>query len=136
MTRREFEEDITTWDELIRFCYDNELCSCEDIVDYNGVLDCIIEDARNCYLDRIIDEVSEIRDPNAEYFYRDYNGDFESLDDYDDFERYKSEVAEEYEEYFDEEVDEENEEDSETEDEPEFDYEEFEKFLAVVADTA
>lgn len=136
MTRREFEEDITTWDELIGFCDDNGLYSCEDIVGYDCVLDCIIEDARNGHLDYVIDRVSEIRDASAEYFYRDYNGDFESLDDYDDFERFKSEAAEEYEEYFDEEVDEENEEDSETEDEPEFDYEEFEKFLAVVADTA
>lgn len=41
MTRTEFEEDITSWYELIDFCNENDLRSCDNIYDSEQVVEII-----------------------------------------------------------------------------------------------
>lgn len=47
MTKQEFIDDITTWSELIEFCYNEGIDFCDNVYDAEG------------YDNRIIDELSD-----------------------------------------------------------------------------
>jgi len=106
MTRAEFEENITSWYDLIDFCYENDLHSCDNIYDSEQVVEIIRDEARSEGVRGVCWLVNNIYDFDAEYFYYGENG-LVSLDN-SDFERYKSDVFTEFEDYFDDEDDEED----------------------------
>lgn len=105
MTRTEFEENITSWYDLIDFCNENDLRSCDNIYDSEQVVEIIRDEARSEGVRGVCWLVNSIYDSDAEHFYYGENG-LVSLDD-SDFERFKSDVLDEFEEYFDEEDEEE-----------------------------
>lgn len=100
MTREEFMETIEDWSELICFCNENYLSTCQDIYD--------VEDVAN-YVSDILSEHSsydamcnipyllECFDADDDYFVL-CNGQFTEADD---FEEYKIRTANEYEENHD-----------------------------------
>lgn len=101
MTRTEFEEDITSWYELIDFCNENDLRSCDNIYDSEQVVEIIRDEARSEGVRGVLWLVNNIYEPDAEYFYYGDSG-IENLDDYD-FERFKTNVFNEFEDDFDDE---------------------------------
>lgn len=46
MTRQEFIDDVTTWSELIDFCYDEGIDYCDDVHPEDSYNDCINERLR------------------------------------------------------------------------------------------
>ena len=97
MTRNEFEEEITTWDELIEFCDDNNLRACDCIYDNNdlrsmfrGILNSARGDrgALEC-IQSILCEV-DLQDEFYEVYEEDYTVYIPN------FEAFKGEAAEEY----------------------------------------
>lgn len=134
MTRTEFIEDVTCFDELIDFCYNEGIDYCDNIY---------TEEAKNEYIDNMLVEMArqyswqELLDI-LEGIPDDYRDDYYRLDEYDDtwdvldaydFDEIKGEVLEymddgEYwdeeeeefvEDYYDDNVEEEIEEDNEPE---------------------
>lgn len=101
MTRTEFEEDITSWYELIDFCNENDLRSCDNIYDSEQVVEIIRDETRSEGVGGVLWLVNNIYEPDAEYFYYGDSG-IENLDDYD-FERFKTNVFNEFEDDFDDE---------------------------------
>lgn len=96
MTRNEFLENVTTWDELKEFCNENDCEICDCIIsddDRDDEIDSDIEDAlRN---DRWYDIKSYLEDIPTGYSFYQRNGtfDYDGVDDYD-FDRYKNDVLE------------------------------------------
>lgn len=97
MTRQEFIDNVTTWSELLYFCYDENIDFCEDVY---------TEDAKDEYFDDIL--VDMARDAGSwqelydrlekiptgyDYYIRDDYGDFEGADD-DDFDSHYEDVLE------------------------------------------
>ena len=97
MTRQEFIDNVTTWSELLDFCYDENIDFCEDVY---------TEDAKDEYFDDIL--VDMARDAGCwqelynrleeiptgyDYYIRDDYGDFEGADD-DDFDSHYEDVLE------------------------------------------
>lgn len=97
MTRHEFIDEVTTWSDLISFCYDEDIDFCEDVYS---------EDAKNEYFDEelvnmardasswqeLCDRLEEIP-TGYDYYIRDDYGDFEGADD-DDFDSRYEDVLE------------------------------------------
>ena len=97
MTRQEFIDNVTTWSELLYFCYDENIDFCEDVY---------TEDAKDEYFDDILvdmardagswqelyDRLEEIP-TGYDYYIRDDYGDFEGADD-DDFDSHYEDVLE------------------------------------------
>lgn len=127
MTRQEFIDDVTTWYELLEFCYDEDCNICEDIVD-SDMYDEYIDDELYDKIRNSGDKWWEIKDwlngiPTGYDYYDRYNEC--GVDEYD-FDHYKDDVLdwgdsnevwdedeeeeEDFEEDFDEEEDEELEE--------------------------
>lgn len=114
MRRQDFIDDVTTWSELINFCYDEDCDVCEDIYS---------EDARDEDIDNNLtdwarnhswQELYDILDAipcGADYYYRDDWGDWHEVSDamFDDR---KQDVIDWMDDggYWDDEVDEEDEE--------------------------
>lgn len=117
MTRQEFIDDVTTWSELLSFCYDEDCTICEDVYS---------DDSKNEYYDEelvdmarnagswqeLYDQLGDIPD-GYDYYIRDYYGEFRGADD-DDFDSYKEDVLEwmddrDYWEYDDDDEDDEEE---------------------------
>lgn len=95
MTISEFERYITTWDELLEFCNDNGLYTCEDIASESIYEEWVEEDIANreCSWYALADYMQEL--PRyGEYFVRNSWLDYEVLND-SDFESYKQGVYEE-----------------------------------------
>ena len=94
MTREDFIDGVTTWDELNDFCCEYDCGYLDDVYDDVGIddyLDRVIEDwARNLSWSQLRDKLNDI--PTGGYWYRidDYD-DIIELDDID-FEAYKSDV--------------------------------------------
>lgn len=93
MTRQEFIHNITTWPELLSFCYDYDCDVCADIVSHENLGEQIAEDFDNYGYDypwtdirRWLNDI----DDSADYYYRSGSFEYESVDD--DFEEYKDEV--------------------------------------------
>jgi len=105
MTRPAVIDSITEWHELLSFCYEHNLRSCDDVRRGADILDEMDNevaeyiryhnwrDLRDMLIDMDIDE---------DYYYA-INGllDYEELNDWRDFEEYKSYVLEEMNEAWD-----------------------------------
>lgn len=104
MTRAEYDEQITTWQELVDFCSDNGLEACDDIYYYDQVSDLAHEVLSTDGIKYAYYLLNGIENFDAEYF-RYNDGDLVNLDD-DDFEKYKNIAADEF-DNFDEEYEEE-----------------------------
>lgn len=93
MTRDEFIYNVTSWPELLSFCYDYDCDVCADIVSNDDLQPNITEDFR-VFGDRY--SWTDIRgwlndiDDSAEYYYRNGSFEYESVDD--DFDSWKDEV--------------------------------------------
>lgn len=97
MTRQEFIDDVTSWDELIDFCNDNGCGYCDDVYsEYSRdeyIDDDLVDMARNAdgWSD-LLDSLNNI--PTGYDFYRrDDYGEWRGLGDYE-FSDYKSDVLE------------------------------------------
>ena len=122
MTKREFEEDVTTWYELIDLCNDEACYICEDVYDGYCVNDCInsglVDRARNCTWEELRDELNNYPTIYEDDYYLDdgYGGWREA--DRDDFDNYKSDIfvwMDEHNRWDDDEEDEEGDDDDEEE---------------------
>ena len=136
MTREEFLDNVNDWDELLDFCYDNDIYTCEDIhTDAQKdeyIEDNLVEWARTNTWKELYNILDDIPDEGSWYVINDYGDIWEATDD--DFEDYKQRTLEKCDdgELFDEEepyeeddiedytLDEEEEEDEEIEPEMPF----------------
>lgn len=95
MTREEFLNEICSWGDLVNFCYDNGCSLCDDIYDEEGRDDILNEElvslAENADDWRELLDILENIPTDFEYYTREYNCDFSSLDD-EDFESRKRDV--------------------------------------------
>lgn len=98
MTRSEFMETVTTWQELIDFCCDNGLSICDNIYsdgsrdDY--INECIMDWAREDTWQELRDALSNL-DEGYDYWIQDDYGDWIGTDDGDNhFEDYFNETVE------------------------------------------
>lgn len=93
MTRQEFVDGVTSWQELIDFCYEYDCGVCMDIVASDDLRDCIAEDFENFARDYswadIRDWLNEI-DEDAWFYCRSGSFEYEPVDDA--FEQYKRDV--------------------------------------------
>lgn len=105
MTRAEYDEQITTREELIDFCSDNGLDTCDDIYYYEHIDDLIYEVLRADGIKYVYYLLRDIDDFDEEYFLYS-NGELVNLSD-DDFEEYKNDAADEFGDFDEEEYDEE-----------------------------
>lgn len=105
MTRAEYDEQITTWEELIDFCSDNGLDTCDDIYYYEQIDDLIYETLRADGIKYVYYLLRDIDDFDEEYFLYS-NGELVNLND-EDFEEYKSDAADEFGDFDEEEYEEE-----------------------------
>lgn len=97
MRRQDFIDDITTWSELLSFCYDEDCDICEDIYseddrDENIDSNSLVEWARNNTWQELYDILEEIP-TGYDYYWEDDYGDWHGADD-DLFEDRKQEVIE------------------------------------------
>ena len=90
MTRREFIEDVTNFDELIDFCAGNDCSICDGITDRYGLDDKVDDWLRDVVGERSWQDIYDVLD-NIDTDGDWYDEDFEPLDD-DDFDSYKSDV--------------------------------------------
>lgn len=105
MIRAEYDEQITTWEELTDFCSDNGLDTCDDIYYYEQIDDLIYETLRADGIKYVYYLLRDIDDFDEEYFLYS-NGELVNLND-DDFEEYKSDAADEFGDFDEEEYEEE-----------------------------
>lgn len=94
MTREEFINDVTTWDELKDFCYDYSCDYCDDVYDddsLNDYLNRAIEDWAGNMLWRQLRDRLECIPTDGEWYSIDEYEDINELDDVD-FDGYKSDV--------------------------------------------
>lgn len=122
MTRQEFIDNVTTWSELLDFCYNEDIYFCEDVYtedakdDYFN--DMLVDMARDAGSWReLYDRLEEIP-TGYDYYIRDDYGDFEGADD-DDFDSRYEDVLEYMDdnEYWDDDEEEEVEEEPAPDDE-------------------
>lgn len=97
MTRQEFIEGVTTWGELLDFCYDNDSDICEDIVSSDTMDDEIEIDLREEVGNRSWHDIRDLLcaiDTDYDFFRRDGVFDYYPLDNHGDFDEYKDTVLE------------------------------------------
>ena len=97
MTRQEFIEGVTTWGELLDFCYDNDSNVCEDIVSYDTMDEEVESDLRDEVGDRSWRDIRDLLcsiDTDYDYYRRNGSFDYYPLDNNGDFDEYKDEVLE------------------------------------------
>ena len=95
MTRQEFINNVTTWSELLSFCYDYDCDVCADIISHDSLAENIADDF-NSYgyeypwtdIRRWLNNI----DDSARYYYRSGSFEYESVDNNGTFEEYKDEV--------------------------------------------
>lgn len=124
MTRTEFDENITTWWDLIDFCNEHNIYVCEDVYSADSAVELVKNILHDDGISGVCWFLSDVGDRDAEFFKYTDNGLF-SLDE-GDFDDMKDEVANEYDDDFgfDEEPEEDRfdddfDEETEEEDEPE-----------------
>ena len=125
MTRQEFIDSVTTWNELLEFCNDYGCDVCEDIIDDEEYDDYIEEDvsARDCNWSDLRDYLNDV--PSNNYYYYLRNGwlDYQGLNDGSDFREYKDRVLEGMDDWDD--WDDDDEEEEEIEPDEEYDVTDF-----------
>lgn len=96
MTRNEFLENVTSFDDLKDFCYNEDCSLLEDVYDEEGrddvINECLMDWARDDSWQDLYNRLDNIPTGYDWYRYDDY-GDWCSLDD-EDFEEYKNDVLE------------------------------------------
>lgn len=95
MTRQEFIEGVTTWGELLDFCYDNDSNICEDIVSSDTMDDEIENDLREEVGNRSWRDIRVLLcdiDTDYDFFRKDGILDYYPLDNHGDFDEYKDTV--------------------------------------------
>lgn len=96
MTREEFLDNVNDWDELLDFCYDNDIYTCEDIhTDAQKdeyIEDNLVEWARTSTWKELYNILDDIPDESNWYIINDYGEIWEATDD--DFEDYKQRTLE------------------------------------------
>lgn len=124
MTLQEFQEDITSWYDLVDFCSDNYLTEyVEDLVSHDDIdsyIDDDISEAVRCMNWREIREYLEDINTSYPYFRRNGMLDYDGLGDYD-FDRLKESIIEDVDDDFWDEVEDEE---AIEEEAPEFDIDE------------
>lgn len=97
MTRQEFVDEITMWEELIDFCRDHNCHYCDDIFNDDEMDDCIhdniVDAARTEYWRDLRDKLYDIPTGYDYYYHGDGIFDWSGLDDAD-FMSYKDDVLE------------------------------------------
>lgn len=97
MTRQCFIDEITTWSELIDFCYNEDCDICEDIIDSDTmdeeVNENLREDVGNYSWWEVRDGLNDIETGYDYYHRNDGLFDYEPMDD-SDFDSYKEDVIE------------------------------------------
>ena len=98
MTRADFIEQVTTFDELKDFCYEHDLSNCDDVIDSYYIDDYIYDDIRNYEgsweeLRNCLDEIPT----GYGWYWREGTFDYYGIDN--DFDYYKEEVLNEMDEY-------------------------------------
>jgi hypothetical protein len=99
MTRTQFEEEIVDWTDLVDFCRQYDLATCEDIYDAEEMDERINDEiATGCYNWR--DLVDDLRSIDQDWEYYRFHGslDYEYMND-NDFERYKDAAFDEADRY-------------------------------------
>lgn len=94
MTRAEFVENIEDFNDLIMFCYQEDIDICDNVVDQERYNDTIMERLRNYEgFDTWQEAYQFLRNlpDDYDYYREDDYGDFEGLTD-DDFDSYKQDV--------------------------------------------
>ena len=98
MTRQEFIDNVDRWWQLVDFCNDYDLYSCEDIYDYDQMNDYVDEKlydlAREESWTAVRDILAEI-DTNYDYYRIGGIDDIEGMTEGSDFDDYKDAVLEE-----------------------------------------
>lgn len=90
MTRQEFVENVTSFGELIDFCQEEQIDTCDDIYDAEYINDIILENIREmCDWEQIRDFISGIP-AGCDYYREDGYGGYEDAGYY--FEDYKHDV--------------------------------------------
>lgn len=96
MTRQDFIDGVTTWGELLDFCYNEDCDICEDIVDNDTMSEEIDEELYEVARERswrdVRDLLNEIN-TDYDYYRRDGGLSYIPLDD-SDFDDYKDDVIE------------------------------------------
>lgn len=96
MTRTEFVNEITLWDELIELCASMECPLCEDIVSDDNrdseIEEDIVDLLENNYWHNILDMLNAIP-TGSDYYQREETLVYRTVDEYD-FEEYKNSVME------------------------------------------
>lgn len=96
MTRQDFIDGITTWAELLDFCYNEECDICEDIVSNDTMCEEIDDDLREATRyhswQNVRDLLNDI-DTDYDYYRRESSLEYIPMDD-DDFDTYKDDVIE------------------------------------------
>ena len=95
MTRQEFIDDVTTWSELLDFCYDNESDICEDIVSFDTMDEEVESDLREEVGNRSWRDIRDLLcdiDTDYDFFRRNGILDYYPLDNHGDFDEYKDAV--------------------------------------------
>lgn len=97
MTRQEFIDDVTSWSELIDFCYDQDCDICEDIYSEEAKDDHfnndLVEMARNANdWEELLETLNDIPTGYDYYICNEYD-EFRGADE-DDFDSYKDDVLE------------------------------------------
>lgn len=96
MTRQGFIDEITVWDELIDFCYNEECDICEDIISNGSMCEAIEEelvDAAREYSWRELRDALNSIDTDYDYYRREGVLSYYPVDD-SDFDDYKDDVLE------------------------------------------
>lgn len=97
MTRQEFIDNVTTWSELLDFCYGENIDFCEDVYTEDAkdeyFDDILVDMARNAGNWQELYELLEEIPTGYDYYIRDDYGDFEGADD-DDFDSHYEDVLE------------------------------------------
>lgn len=92
MTRQEFKDKIQYWDDLIRFCYKNDIVGyLDDIVSNNEINDIIKTNMYCGNWQNIRNFLLDVCDPNKDYYRVDKYGCLQDLTD-SDFYTHKDEI--------------------------------------------
>ncbi len=91
MTREEFLADINDWDELISFCYENELEATNDIVDTYRIDELLALEAEQSWVRAAMFISGVINNLDDDYYKIDGYGNLDVLDA-SDFETYKDDA--------------------------------------------
>lgn len=133
MTREEFYEQTCCWDDLIDFCRQYNLCTCDNIYANSDIEELLCDTLHSAGIGATQRIIMNIDNPDANFFLV-QEGSIKALDDSEDFADYRDQLECEYEECigFDEEYDDYDDEDGRTDSEEDYDIDE-KTFYSILA---